>query len=400
LRRPFPRSILGAAPHLRRSSGELAFAAISLAAMLIGCVSPPAVELHRYAFNQPQMGVPFRIVLYAPDEATATRAAEAAFARIGELNERLSDYSDDSELTRLSRTSGSGQAVRLSDDLWRVLERAQQFAARSGGAFDVTVGPCVNQWRRARRQRALPPPAQLAAARQAVGYQHLVLDPKARTATLAVPSMRLDLGGIGKGFAADEALEVLRELGLRRALVTAAGDMTAGEAPPGKAGWRVEIAPLDVPGAPPARYVLLDQAALATSGDLYQHVEIDGVRYSHIVDPRTGLGLTDHSLVTVIARDGTTADALATSVSVLGPQAGLRLVEQVPGAAAVIVRKPGDKIEVYESRRFKRFLDPAPRRRVSRYGPGGPTGCPRRCGRRLRPGPPSPDRVARRSPPR
>jgi thiamine biosynthesis lipoprotein len=167
--------------------------------------------------------------------------------------------------------------------------------------------------------------------------------------------MKLDLGGIAKGYALDEALKVLASHGIARALVSGGGDMAVSGAPPGAPGWRIEIAPLDVADAPPKRFVSLADAALATSGDVFQRLEIEGKRFSHIVDPRTGVGLTDHGLVTIIAPDCMTADALATAVSVLGPEKGLKLVELTPQAEAHIVRKPGERIEVIESRGFNRF---------------------------------------------
>src|SRR5205085_10535960 len=206
-----------------------------------------------------------------------------------------------------------------------------------------------------RRERKLPNPEQLAAARAAVGYEKLELDAHRRTAKLLAPGMRLDLGAIAKGYAADQALRVLESRGLTRALVSGGGDMALGTAPPGAKGWRIEIAPLDVTNAPPARFVTLSDMGLATSGDVFQNIEIAGKRYSHIVDPRTGVGLTDHSLVTVIAADGMTADGLATAVSVLGPTAGLKHVAKVKGASAHVVRKPGDEIESMESPGFRRF---------------------------------------------
>jgi thiamine biosynthesis lipoprotein len=298
------------------------------------------------------MGLPFRISLYAPDETTAKAGAEAAFARLAELNAIMSDYDSDSELSKLSHTSGQGKAVPVSDALWKVLTRAQEFAARSDGAFDITVGPLVNVWRRARHKAELPAPALLAEMKARVGFKNLRLDPVRQTAELLVPEMRLDLGSLAKVFAIDEALAVLRRRGLSRALVAGSGDMSAGEAPPGQAGWRVEIAAFDAPGAPPAQIVWLRNCSLATSGDTYQRIEIGGKRYSHIVDPRTGLGLTDHSLVTVMADDGMTANGLSTTVSVLGPERGLKLVEETPNAAAFFVRQPESSVDSFKTSRW------------------------------------------------
>jgi thiamine biosynthesis lipoprotein len=325
-----------------------------------GCVTPrqDSGPLSRFEFTQPQMGLPFRIVLYAPDHASADSAARAAFARVSQLNDILSDYDTDSELSRLSRTAGESRAVPVSADLWFALERSRALAARTDGAFDPTVGPLVSLWRKARREKSLPRADLLAEALAAVGWEKLRLNGAARTATLLAPNMRLDLASVAKGYAVDEALKVLRQHGMTRALVAGAGDMAASDPPPAKKGWRIEVAPLDATNAPAARFVLLRRAALGTSGDLFQHVEIDGVRYSHIVNPKTGLGLTDHSLVTVIASDCATANSLATAVSVLGPQTGLKLIEETPAAAARIVRKPGAHIEAFESRRFRHHLDP------------------------------------------
>jgi thiamine biosynthesis lipoprotein len=310
-------------------------------------------KLRKFIYEKAEMGLPFRVSLYAADEATAKAAADAAFERIAVLNGIFSDYDPNSELSRLSRTSGQGKAVPVSSTLWKVLVRAQEFAERSDGAFDITIGPLVNVWRRARRQQEMPGAELLAEMKARVGYKHLRLDPKQQTAELMVPDMRLDLGAIAKIYAVDEAIAVLKARGITRALVGGSGDMTASDAPPGLPGWRIEVAPLDTPDAPPRQIVYLKNRSIATSGDAFQRVEIDGKRYSHIVDPRTGLGLTDHSLVTVIADDGMTANGLSTSVSVLGPERGLKLVEETPGAAARVVRRPAHKTEQIESSRWK-----------------------------------------------
>ena len=314
-------------------------------------------EQTRYEFHQTEMGVPFRIVLYASSTNSAQSAAEAAFARIKQLNDCMTDYDSDSELSRLSRTSGQNQAVPVSLDLWAVLQRAQELAERSHGAFDVTVGPYVNLWRFARREGKLPDPTRLAKARLAVGYAKMQLDPNHHTVKLLVPDMRLDLGGIAKGYAVDQALRVLSRLSVASALVSGGGDLAVSGPPPGKKGWRIELPPLDATNAPPSRFVLVSHAGLSTSGDLFQRLEINGVRYSHIVDPRTGVGLTDHSLVTVIAPDDFTADGLTKVMSVLEPKAALEFMAHTPNASVRIVRKPDDKVEVYEFKQFSKYYE-------------------------------------------
>ncbi len=328
---------------------------IAALCVLLGTVragdAPPVLE--RFVFEKAEMGLPFRITLFAPGEYAAKAAADAAFARVEALNAVLSDYDDESEISRLSRTSGSGKAMPVSDDLWRVLERGQAVAARTDGAFDVTIGPLVNLWRRARRKQELPSPELIAEMRARVGFRNLKLDAEKRTAELLIPDMRLDVGSIGKAYAVDAALAVLKARGITRALVGGSGDMAAGDAPPGLPGWRIEVASLDAPGAPPPRIVHLANRGIATSGDVFQKVEIAGKRYSHIVDPHTGLGLTDHSLVTVLAPDCFTANCYTTSASVLGPERGLKLIDGTPEIAGLIVRKPGEKIEFIESREWK-----------------------------------------------
>jgi thiamine biosynthesis lipoprotein len=327
---------------------------------LCGTVSadPADADLRRFESTQPQMGVPFKIILYAPDNATANGAFQAAFSRIAELNRVLSDYDSDSELSRLSHTSPAKEGVSVSDPLWTVLARSQALAEQTGGAFDVTVGPYVRLWRRARRSKEMPTSERMAEARAAVGYQFLKLDEKKRTAQLTRANMRLDLGGIAMGYAVDETLKLLKRQKLTRVLIDASGDIGVGDPPPGKPGWTIGVVPLSSAGTP-SRQILLANAAVTTAGDAFQHVVINGKRYSHIVDPHTGLGMTDSSAVTVIALDCITADALDTAVIALGPKAGLELIENTPGAAAFFVRATAGEPEVIASRRFDAYVVPA-----------------------------------------
>jgi thiamine biosynthesis lipoprotein len=314
----------------------------------------PGARLERFSFARPAMGTEFRIVLYAADEARARAASQAAFARIDELERVLSDYDPESEASRLARAAPVGVAVDVSPDLYAVLARAAAVSRASDGAFDVTVGPLVRLWRRAGRQAELPSPERLAEAARAVGYAHLTLS-DGRVA-LGVPGMRLDFGGIGKGYALDAALAALEARGVTRALVDGGGDVRVGAAPPGRAGWRVEVRALDVSGAP--LVLELAHAALATSGDTERYVELAGLRYSHIVDPATGLGLTRRAAASVVAADGATADAWASAACVGGGARALgwaaaqdfevRTEERAPGPA-------GDRTRVIESPGFSRL---------------------------------------------
>lgn len=324
---------------------------ISVVVALLAATQSGQCELERFTFNGIQMAVPVKIVMYAPDEATAKRAADAALARIGQINSVMSDYDPTSEVRRLSDTSGQGRAIAVSRDLLRVMSAASDLSERSDGAFDVTIGPVVRLWRRARRRDELPTPERIAEFKRSVGHRFVSIDQENCTIELLKPDMWIDLGGIAKGYAIDEALAKLRELGISRALVDAGGDVVLGDPPPDRSSWTVGVAPLD-PEADPSILLPLSNVAVATSGDMWQYVEIDGLRYSHIVDPRTGIGLTDHSSVTVIAPDAITADGLASAVSVLGPKKGIELIDATPNTAALIMRAPRGKIETYRSRRW------------------------------------------------
>ena len=320
-------------------------------ALLAGPLSA-APPLTRYSYSEWHMGTTFKLLIYAPDDASAKRGARAAFARIAQLDGIMSDYRPTSELMQLCRKA-VGKPVKVSEELFHVLSRAQEISAKSGGALDVTVGPVVRLWRRARKGKRLPDPEELAAARALVGYKMVKLDPKARTVELAKAGMRLDLGAIGKGYAGDEAIKVLKRQGLPRSLVAAAGDIVAGDPPPGADGWVVGIAPLTDPEGKPKRYVLLNNSAVSTAGDVEQFIEVEGKRYSHIVDPHTGLGILGRFSVTVTAKNGLTSDGLDTTVAVLGPERGLRLVEETPGAAVLFVRKTDPGEEVFRSKRWR-----------------------------------------------
>lgn len=300
------------------------------------------------------MGVPFRITLFAPSEAGAIEAVDAAYARVAALNHIMSDYETDSEINELTR-SEAGAKVEVSEDLWKVLVLSQNLATNSGGAFDITVGPCVSLWRKARREKELPEADRLERARERTGYEKLKLHPSSQSVSLERGDMRLDFGGIAKGYAADEALKILKQHGITRALVAASGDLAIGDPPPNEQGWQIDLIGSDIPGAPASFQAELSNVGVATSGDLSQRLEIGGVRYSHILNPFTCVGLTNQALTTVIARDCTTADSLATALTVLPSEAGLKLATKYKSAARV-VKLEEDQITVDQNRKFEKVV--------------------------------------------
>jgi FAD:protein FMN transferase len=328
-----------------------------LLAGLIGFSTVRAEDPGRFEFEEPHMGTKFRIVLHAKDRPTADAAAKEAFARVAELNRIMSDYLPDSELSKLCARSAKTPAgpVPVSADLFKILARADEISRLSDGSFDVTVGPIIKLWRQARKDRRLPDPDVLKEALSRVGYRKMELDPKARTVSLTVAGMQLDLGGIAKGHAADECLKIIAKHGITQALVAASGDIAVSDAPPGKPGWKVAIGRL--PGSTTeTKHVWLKNAAISTSGDEIQFVEIAGTRYSHIADPKTGLGLTGRRRVTVIARRGIDADSLTKMASILPADKVLPVIDQIEGAATLIVVLTENGEETRKSKGFDRWL--------------------------------------------
>lgn len=336
----------------------LSVVASYLIAAVLACPAESTAIETRFEFESKHMGTTFRIVLYASDKTTATTASVNAFSRVAQLDQVMSDYKKDSELMTLCRAFATeiGEPKAVSADLFFVLAKAQELAEASDGAFDVTVGPVVQLWRLARRTQQLPDAKELATARDKVGWRKMRLDSHKRTVQLLTTGMQLDLGGIAKGYAADEALKVLRaKHGIKRALVAAAGDITCGDAPPEKSAWNVEIAPI-ANGQKPRRLTLTN-AAVSTSGDLEQYVEIGGVRYSHIVDPRTGLGFTGRRSVTVIAKQGISADSMTKAVMLMPREKALALIEATNDTATyIVVVGPDEKLEITASKRFERYV--------------------------------------------
>ncbi len=327
-----------------------------LAICLLSTCLAQGQTVTKYSFQRPEMGSPFTITLYSADSAAAAAAAMAAFRKAEELNAILSDYIDSSEINRLSATSGGHRWVPVSPPLFDILRRSVQAAILSEGSYDITIGPVVRLWRKARKTQQFPDSTLLHEALARTGYHLLHLDSATHSVWLEKEGMQLDVGGLGKGFVAQAALDLLRQQGQPIAMVNAGGKIVLGQVPPGKKGWLIGInAPGEKETLFPA-FLLLKEMAVATSGDIYQYVELNGKRYSHIVDPRTGIGLTRRRNVTALAPDGTDADWLATACSVLPWRKSLQLIKKIPGAALLVTEMKNGKISSKYSPGFRNYL--------------------------------------------
>ncbi len=303
------------------------------------------------------MGSPFTISIFANDSAKAAQAAESAFHCADSLNAIFSDYIDSSELNRLNATSGENRYVPVSAALFDILQYSLAAAKISGGSFDISMGPVVKLWRKARKEKVMPDRDSLKNAMNKVGYQYIHLNMNQRSVWLEKKGMLLDLGGLGKGYVAQAALHVIQSKGFKSAMVNAGGNLAIGEASPGRKGWRIGITVPEEKDDLMPRLLLLKNTSVATSGDIYQHLDINGKRYSHIIDPKTGLGITSQRNVTVIAKDGAISDWLATACSILSEKKSFKLIKKFPGAALLISEIKDGKLIKKSSPNFKNYFE-------------------------------------------
>lgn len=308
-------------------------------------------QTKKYTFSQPKMGSPLNITLYTNDSTKANQIAIEAYKIADSLNLIYSDYLENSELSLLSKKSGMNTFTEVSPALWDILRLSVKASEQSGGAYDITVGSIVKLWRKARKDKIFPEKKLLKNVLQSVGYQYIILDSSTPSVKLLQPTTQLDLGGIAKGYVAQVIVDFCKRKGIEKVLVDAGGDLAMA----GK-NWRIGV---NIPDSEELmeRYLILQNQSVATSGNMYQFVEIKGKRYSHIVNPHTGLGVTHQRNVTVIAPDGATADWLATACSVLSIKKALRLIKYMPNCELLMTEIQKEKLKMWKSKGFDRYLE-------------------------------------------
>jgi thiamine biosynthesis lipoprotein len=312
--------------------------ALVLIIVAAGGPSRAAEDVGRTRDYRYLMGTSVEVEVYGGTDAVRREAIDAAFTAMAEIDRLMSNYRADSELARINRLAAQGP-VTVSDPMLAVLTAAQQVSGRSRGAFDISVGPLLQLWGFRDKKPHLPTAAEFAAVRPLIDYRHLLIDTATHSVRFARTGVELDLGGIAKGFAVEVAANVLRQRALA-AFIDAGGNQYLLGAPPGKRTWTVGIKDPDRPNRL-LGVIETTETSVSTSADYATFVEINGRKFGHVLDPHTLQPSNAATSVTILSRDGTMADALSKAAFILGPSAGLAVVDAFPGAAAVIAyRRP------------------------------------------------------------
>ncbi len=304
-------------------------------------------RLFRRETRFPAMGVEIRVVAYTEHLESFNGTVAATKLRVSELNSVFSNYIEESEVAKVSNAAPN--QVQVSLDLWRVAGLSDTLFRVSNGAFDPTIGAVTKLWRMARRRNRLPNDISISRAMQNVGWQeNIFLDPTKRSLAARSDAVALDFGGVAKGYTADQIIAVFKRQGMRRVFADVGGDIAFGEAPPGALGWSVAV---EV-GSKPYPKLRLSNCGVATSGDAKQNLQKNGVRHSHILDPRTGQAMQNGHTVVVVCESCAKADGYASALSVLEPEVGMKLAKTVPNFHCRIETVNGADSKVWTSNQF------------------------------------------------
>ena len=314
-----------------------------------------AAQEKRFVFTEPKMGSPFQIIFYSTDSVKANTIANQAFALVDSLVFIFSDYIDSSELNRLCATAGqTNESIGVSSPLYDILLLSKTAYEKSEGTFDITLGPITKLWRKARKEKEFPPDSTVKEKLRLTGFDKVVIDTTTQKVRLLQAGMQLDLGGIAQGYIAQKVIDLLKSKDIENALVNVSGDIVAIGAPPGTNGWTVGINIPEEADELLPNYLSIAGKAVTTSGDVFQFMEHNGKRYSHLIDPRTGYGITTQKNVTVIANDGTTADWLTKACSILPIRKAKKLAHTLQAEVQIATLKKNKPV-LFSTKGFKKY---------------------------------------------
>ena len=313
-----------------------------------------SAQLKRFQFSENKMGSSFSIIFYHTDSAAAVSLAKECFLLVDSLNDIFSDYNSESEVGKLALQTTQAD-IKVSDELFSMILKSKDAWKRSGKTFDITIGALTQLWRKANTEKRFPSEPQIKAIKELTGFKKLAINHRSKTISFKKPGVRLDFGGIVPGYAAQRVIDRLKTKNINIALVDASGDIVMGDAPPGKDGWTIGINLPENENEIWDKKLELKNFAVSTSGDVYRYTIHNGVKYSHIIDPGTGYGVTSQRNVTVITKYGADADWLATACSILPIKKALALAKK-EHAAILIASLNGEKIVTHKSKSFDKYF--------------------------------------------
>jgi len=273
-------------------------------------------QTRKFSYSEMKMGSPFNLIIVSTDSIKAKHLAQKSFQLVDSLSHIFSNYDSSSELSKINTSAGL-LPYKMSATMLDLVQKSQYAYIQSKGAYDISIGPLSSLWRNARKAKLFPEASTVLATKKLVGLGQVKINKRLGTIFLPVSSMQLDFGGIAKGYIAQRVIDYLKTSGIQQALADAGGDIVMSGAPLNQKGWLVGVNVPETTDDLLNKKLQLSNCSVATSGDVYQYIEKNGVKYSHIINPITGYGVTNLRNVTIIAKTGATADWLATACSIL-----------------------------------------------------------------------------------
>src|SRR5436190_8046604 len=313
-----------------------------------------SAQLKRFEFPNNKMGSSFNIIFYHTDSAEVVSLSKECFLIVDSLDNIFSDYRSESEVGRLALQKNLID-IKISDELFSMIVRSKDVWERSDKTFDITIGALTQLWRKAKKENRFPSEAEIKAAKELTCFKNLIINESSKTISFKKPGIRLDFGGIVPGYVTKRVIEFLKTKNINSALVDASGDIVVSDSPPGKDGWTIGVNLPESENELWDKKLELNNCAVSTSGDVYRYTIHNGIKYSHIIDPKRGYGVTSQRNVTVITKYGADADWLATACSILPIKKALKLAKK-EHAAILIATMNGEKIITYKSKSFDKYF--------------------------------------------
>ncbi len=314
-------------------------------------------QARKYSYAETKMGSPFNLVIVSSDSIKANQLAKQCFQLVDSLNHIFSNYDSSSELSKINASAGL-LPFKMSPAMLDLVQKSEQAFVQSKAAYDISIGPLSSLWRNARKSKYFPSPNQVLATKKLVGLDQVKINKRLGTIFLPTTGMQLDFGGIAKGYIAQWVIDYLAKNGIDEALADAGGDIVMSGAPLNSKGWVIGVNIPETTDDLLNKKLQISNCSVATSGDVYQYFEKEGVKYSHIINPITGYGVTNLRNVTIIAKTGARADWLATACSIL-PIKEAKALALSNHAALLISTLQNGKLHFESTENFKNYWQTA-----------------------------------------